>query len=473
MKETKIHEIISSMTKSEFEDFVDFLNSPYFNKNRSVKKLYKYILKNYDKFVEGKLTKEKVYGAVYPGKFKEKKYWKLTSGLAVLLDSFLIQNEFKNETNFRNNLLLEAYRVRGIERQFRIFSNSVIRYFEEEFNRGISYFQNRTHFYYQRVSNADSDSLSKDDIKELFENMKMEFITVSLSSINVILNIDGSFKNKFDEYSWHIRDVLDYIDKNRRSIKYKYLTVYIFFLSLNMHIGKEDEKNFLELKNIIKQQKDKLSRNILRHALLVMFNYAMYRLHSGAVKFIKEVFWVDDVLNERRISFYGEFVHPDYFYSVVEKTVISGDINKAEDFIKSYSKYLPKEYRESSVHLSRARVDFECNEYDKVLNNLLKVENLDTYYYLIHKSLLLSSYYELGNEEGFDLTRNTVNKYLKRNTSGYIDKSGYSKFLKFLGRMMTIKRGAGRLKKDFIEEVNKEKNVFNKVWLDIKLKELL
>ena len=68
MINSKIVEIIRTLDSSEFKRLGKFIESPYFNDNRTPIKLYGFIDKYYPNFDKKNFTKENLYKYLFPGK---------------------------------------------------------------------------------------------------------------------------------------------------------------------------------------------------------------------------------------------------------------------------------------------------------------------------------------------------------------------------------------------------------------------
>ena len=66
LKKSNLLVILSSFTSAEIKEFDDFIQSPFFNKNQSVIKLYSYLKKQYPYFEEKAVFKRTVYKSVFP-----------------------------------------------------------------------------------------------------------------------------------------------------------------------------------------------------------------------------------------------------------------------------------------------------------------------------------------------------------------------------------------------------------------------
>ncbi|MDQ3020661.1 MAG: hypothetical protein M3R36_08835 [Bacteroidota bacterium] len=476
MKEAKFFNLLKCISKKEFNNLRSFILSPVFNSNKTLISLYDYIFENYDLVFEDRVSKFDFYRSVFGNEeFDESKYWKLTSAFASLIDKYLIFNEYQKDIYYQKNLLLETYRTRNIQRQFTSLSKEIQKNFQREFNKGLNFFLNQTHYYFQNVSylGTGDDNNIDSDIEKLFENLRMFFIMTNITSVSIISNLKKDFIDNSISKLWLFNEILDYLNKNKSYIKKNYLTVYIFFLIILSKINLNEEQYYFEVKGIILRNRGKFSSNLLRHMLINILDYSVNKLVKGDEKFLKEIFLINKVMDENSLTLFGEYIQGEYYYSVVEHATILKQISWAKDFAEKYKFYLSGEYRESVVNLGLSRINFENKDYNSSLKHLLNVENINPYFYLSHKILLIQNNYELGDFETIQLILETLGKYLKRRIDITNDlKENYIKFVYYFRKLKTISTTKRYLIGNLEKELRTEKFFLHKKWMLEKINEL-
>lgn len=477
MKEIKLFTLLKSISKEEFTELFDFINSPIVNKDTSILILYVFIKDNYEAVLTNKISKEKIYKIVFNNeKFNESKYWKLTSGLSVLIDKFLVYKVYDKDIYYQKNLLLEAYRTRNVHKQFETLSKDLHKSFKNDFNKGLSFYLNQTHFYFQKLSYLGPENIDEfdNDLKNLFDNLKMFFIMTNITSVSIISNFKDSFLNDAEKDVWLFNEIMDYLNRNKEKTESENHIVYIFYLIIQSKLDFGNDKYFFEIKKKISDNNNKFSKNLLRHILINMLGYAMKKFTSGKENYSKEIFFINKIMDENSLTLYGELIQGSYFYSVVENSAMLGELKWAEEFTEKYSRYLKSDFRESALNLSQARLLFESEKYDQSVMYLLKVENLDPYFYLSHKILLLQNYYETKNFEAIDSILQTTNKFLKRRIDISDElKDNYLKFFKFFKKLKSTSTLKKYQAKSLFKELNSEYFFIYKKWLLKKSKAII
>ena len=109
MQNFKIIQVLRTLDKKEFKKFGEYVYSPFFNKNKNVRKLYDILSKHYPEFENRNLNVEKIFTKVFP---KEKyDYFKINniiSDLYKLSESYLYDIGLQKEKQFNKHYLLKG-----------------------------------------------------------------------------------------------------------------------------------------------------------------------------------------------------------------------------------------------------------------------------------------------------------------------------------------------------------------------------
>ena len=213
------------------------------------------------------------------------------------------------------------------------------------------------------------------------------------------------------------------------------------------------------------------SGNFLRHILVNMLNYAVQKLSEGEEKYLKEIVAINKIMSEKNLTFFGEYIQPEYFYSVVEHAAELNELEWIDEFMDKYNMYLREDFKDTIVNLSKSKIHFTKNEFEESLRYLLNVNNIKPYFYIAQKILLLQNYFEINDITAIKLVMETLNKYLKRRND--IPKEIETNCRKFILYFRKILKP--RNENDvytLTEMLNREKYFMNKHWLVNKVKSI-
>ena len=101
----------------------DFVESPYFNKNHQLQKLFEALEKSHPEF---SISKERVFKQVFPNKkYNDLKFRQICSALYKLLEEFLSIQKFKHDKSEKDLYLLSSLNELGDKRLFEKTDNKV------------------------------------------------------------------------------------------------------------------------------------------------------------------------------------------------------------------------------------------------------------------------------------------------------------------------------------------------------------
>ena len=121
MQNTKIIQLLKTLSPAEMKEFKDFVSSPVFNKNKNVVRLYEEFRKFYPGFTNPKLTDENIFTALFPGeKYNYFKIRNISSDLFALGKEFLvfIYQKHYGFNYFKDLFLLTELRDRKLDPVF-------------------------------------------------------------------------------------------------------------------------------------------------------------------------------------------------------------------------------------------------------------------------------------------------------------------------------------------------------------------
>ena len=119
LKDTKLINLLKTLTPDEMKSFAKFISSSYFNSVKNYVKLFKELEKFYPKFDDDKLTNEYIYKKLFKAKaFNKQIMWNLISGFEKLAREFLIQNAFAKLKPLKHTLIFGELENRDLDKLF-------------------------------------------------------------------------------------------------------------------------------------------------------------------------------------------------------------------------------------------------------------------------------------------------------------------------------------------------------------------
>jgi tetratricopeptide (TPR) repeat protein len=116
----------------------------------------------------------------------------------------------------------------------------------------------------------------------------------------------------------------------------------------------------------------------------------------------------------------------------------AGEPDWVNEFIHHYKNALERPYRESSFSFNLARLEYARRRYDAVLELLQKANYHDPLLNLAAKTLLLKTWYELGEYDLLQSHLDAMRNYIRRKRVIGYHKTNYLNIVKYTEKLLKI-----------------------------------
>ncbi len=438
MQKSKLIDRLRLLERDELKELSKFVESPAFNKDEKVVKLFGYLKKYHPVFDTKKLDREYISAKLFP-EWKGDAYRKLSyimSNLSQIIDDFFIWREIQKDTSERYHFLLKAYKSRKGDWFFENTAEELQKHLEKTLERGTDYY-----FHQYRLNH------------EVYTHTATERVQTGIDSLgNTINNLDLFYFGAKFRYSSEVRlrelylaekSELVLLDEMLNSLEHPTLAdnyfIQIFATIIKLYQTRE-KTVYEKLKDLI--QRNNAQTSLVERMDMVAFtnNFCILEYNKGHTDYLSEIFgWYEYGL-EHRIWMSKHMDH-QVFSNIV---VCACDLKKfewADTFIREYSKYLREEVRESTKIMAFCRLEFSMKNFDKTLELLRDVEFVNTQYDLRARAYQLKCYFELdGYEVLFYDSCNAFAQYCRRNkVVGEQSKTVNLNFISFIKRLHQAK----------------------------------
>jgi hypothetical protein len=468
---SRLTEILLTLSENEFIRLEEFIVSPFFNKSPLMTVFFFFIKDNFKIIKEHGLSRELLFANLYPNeKFSEEKLRKASSNFTKMMERFMIALEADFDFTHEKIMLMKAYSKRNISRGF---ENAGKQANKTDRSKNADYYRERIsveteslHFNYFKPNAGLGKNIEKIDRNiELLTTVSK--LRQSLSKIIIKLFFDRSVEAETSVNE----DIKADIEKNSAFYKQIHPEIYASYLILKCFLdenGREYYKPAYDyIKNAVEWTQEQ--KNVLYSDLLC---YCIWRRNRGDEIFNNEILKVFALADENNVWESSRYLHQYIFILISDILTESKDGMKiAGSFIQKYNGKIIEEYREHAVNLVQAKILFINKDYDAALKLLSTGSNIDFFYYLHSKELILKIYFESGHYKAISLITDSIRQYLKRNPDipNYYTHS-MNCFIKYLNGLAALKLNFREEKswqlRDMIEH---EKIVFSKGWMLSKL----
>jgi hypothetical protein len=475
MTDSKIYNVLKHFDKVEQNRLRKYICSPYFNVNETLMIFYDILAEHINANGEASLlSKENIWTQLYPNEsFNDIRFRKLSSDLLKLVEGFLAQGVYDNNTLQQTSFLLEAIGKRKIEKlaNSSVRSARLISDQQSEKSADFYFYQYLIEKNYHQMSEGELKRSDKSNVEAIINNLDKFYLSEKLRLYYDVLSRKNWISHEYqllfiDEIISHIKNN-DYTSTPSVSIYYQVLLT---------QTHPEDESHFHKLIELLDKYKSQFPLTEQYQLYSAALNYCVMKMNQGKQEFVREYHELFKFTLSHGIIFYatgsGELA-PWYFKNGILLALRLGEYDWSEKFIKDYQYKLSIEYRDNVVSYSLALVYFYQKKYDKVIPLLQSVEFEDLSYNLGSKSMLIAIYFEQDEYEALFSLADAFKTYLNRHKDiNEKMRSNYMNYIIFVRKLTKIMPGDKKAIENLREEIKNAKGVASEKWLLEKLAEL-
>ncbi|MCI5081706.1 MAG: hypothetical protein MRY78_08445, partial [Saprospiraceae bacterium] len=413
MKKLKLLQAIASCTEEEMGRLEDFLQSPYFNKDKQVLSLFHLLKPFYPSFESAELTKFFLYQQLFPDEaYDDKRLRYLMSSLNKLIEQFFAlqvseSNYFESQLNLLSNLS-----ARQLDKAYAQISRRLEQELENSSTHSTDYYWRQMrwaeireeHFERQRKRQFD------ESIADTAHYLDRYYFLHRLKLSCAMLDRQTIFRATYD-----LRLSEGWVEYLKEQQFFNESIIELYFTIFQALRFKEQERYFGLLQSFLNENTQALPKEDLKNAYLFTINYCARKIREGKSKYthqaldlylkgIKEQVLVDN----------GE-LSPWTFTNVVKLLLRIRAFERAEHFIRQYAPSLPLRFRENALHYNLAELYYYTQRFGEAQLHLNQVAYSDLNYYLGARVMLAKIYHESGAEEPLLSLLAAFTIFLKRN----------------------------------------------------------
>lgn len=473
MENSKLYSTLNTFDKYEQNRIRKFLESPYFNRNEALIKLFELICSHFNTNGQNKLLKNKLWASIYPNEpYDDVLFRKNCSDLLKLIENYLVQQSLEQDSVQRKILLMDALKHRKISTLYNSAVRSARKLADDSPFRSYRYYhqQYKIEKAYFELFEVEKDRTAKYNVEEMLNNLDWFYLTEKLRNSCIILTQQRLVSHEYDILL--LESIVDIISSYGLL---KVPSIAIYFTILQTLKEPDDTIHYFRLRELITKHIEKFPRAEAEFIYQSASNYCIIKINKGSSEFLEEYFNLSVILLENGMLFNINELSPWHFRNIVVAALRVGKYTWTENFIREYSKYLPESMRDNAVSFNSAQLYFSQKKWDKVIELLREVEYEDFTYNLNSKTMLLSTYYEIDEIEPLFSLLDSFRTYLNRHKNiPSARRTPYMNLIRFTKKLARVIPGD----KSIVEKLRKELDemptgsVANSNWLSEKLIEL-
>ncbi|OWY24707.1 hypothetical protein C7N43_14785 [Sphingobacteriales bacterium UPWRP_1] len=413
MKKSKLITLLQTFSDKEMKRFVEFAQSPYFNKSKNLSRFCELLAKIHPEFSEDSIAKERLYTEVFGiGKpYHDATMRNLISDAMSLAENFLVQANLElapmeaelylaRELVMRDTFRLAEKKLSDIDAALNQLNHSQGFYYQWR----ILYYRLTDYLYYKQQKIDHRNRTLQQKLNNIFCNFWLDMF--NLYSVMVNLNkttTAHSFQLKEAEAAIKLFNPARYEQQPQIIVAY-----YMACLS-DANAGWDV---FLDLHNAIKKYRQQLGTDIVIRANVFMANYLVHSSHISpdARQLLLDLYLDNVTLHEQR----KENI-PAWLFDVITDTGywVKGEA-WVQQFINRYESHILPDVREGWLMYAKARLYFYRANYTETIALLAVSTPFHEQYYFYTRPLMLYAYFATGNYDAFTTLLDTLKHTLSR-----------------------------------------------------------
>ncbi|MCO6493385.1 MAG: hypothetical protein J5I98_33500 [Phaeodactylibacter sp.] len=481
MINSKLVDALRQLDTRERTKFRELVHSPFFNKNRKVRRLTDHVLEYAPDFQDEALEREKVHAAVFGARapYDELRLNNVISDTLQLAYEYLAQQAWRQEEPVRRAYLMKAFFQRRMERHIPHNARRYRQVLEKSDGRSCQFFHHRQLLAGQMDRHAllHEERGYNEHLQEMNDALDLYYFC---SKLRIACDMANRNKAIRASYQCHFIDTLLEAFGQAPPWLREEPALQAYLQTLLMLRG-EEENHYREARRLLLQNPHVFPREELNDLYDYVQNFCVKKINSGQTQYYEQILDLYKEMLNRGLLLRNGFLTQWTYINVVTAGIRLRDFEWTSHFIHAYREHLAPEVRDNVYNYNLAALEFERGNYQQALQSLQDVEFSDAFYHMAAKIIQLKSYYELEEAEPFFSLLEASRKYIRRNRqlSDY-QKQSNAGFLKIAGKLYNLRLQLGlgknqRLRQQLRHlegELQQAGAVANKGWLRQKVGEL-
>jgi hypothetical protein len=481
MHKTYLLDLLQKLTSKQMKDLSEFIQSPFFNKNESVTKLFEYLRVQHPEFKEQEIEKEHIHkklfhSAEYSDGFMRMLIFKLTS----LAEEYLAYADFKTSGHSENFHLINTLLNLNIDSEAQKQINQLEKKLNSDKTQNGSYYKNRYELekfkdiIYSRTYRAVTIKDKPDErMLEESNNLSAFFLISVLQRYRYLLNksftVNTDFKLDFLPY------IIDFLEGDGKH----YLNILLVSLLYKQILVINDynrEDLIDDLIHDLTNDKLTIENEERREGLTVMNNICIEKGYEGKEKYFRYMFDIDKYLVAKNLynRVRGGYFDNEMFLNVVTIGLKLEEISWIKNFIEKYYTKLAPDTQMNTYNYCNAKLYFKTKDFNRALDNIARVAYSDMHMKMNVRITAITIHYELGNIEEVLTQIENFKKYIQNDklmNAGH--KRISSNFIKYTAALCKAKYSNKVNLEELKKNVAATDQISNRVWLIKKANELV
>lgn len=415
MHSSNLLKLLFKLDKEECKRFDKFIQSPYFNSNKTLHQLWTLIRKYHPALDSNKLEKEKVFRKLFPQQaYKEDKMWKLMSQLKGLVEQFLVvERNDKKQVTYQMQLraiFLERDLYDWFKQKTVFLENELADHTNFEVINKLYLHQIHDTAYY----NNDSNTRTPNHPNLINANTHLQYYFHFHQLRYACEWVSRAYRMK-EQLPLFVKAITYRAQYEQDALYSLYYKTFILLANPS-----EDLQPFTDLVHQLKSQIEQLPKKHQIALLMYLLNYGIKKLQSSGDIYTPLLFELYQLgLQDHRLI-YKEKLSEFTFLNIITIGCKLEAFNWIEAFIKEFQIYLPPATVATSIAWAKGVIAFKQGQFQEAIHLFESFSFDQEIKELTRRSIQLRAclaYFMMGDESYYELVRNkslSFEKYLMR-----------------------------------------------------------
>ncbi len=434
MKNSKLIQVLETLSKIELKEFKKYLQSPLHNQRKDVVQLFHLILakKSAALPLSAKAT---FYQSLYPNQpYNPVKFDLVVSYLFRLLQNYLAWKNWQTDSHKVQFHAGQSYAKRGLKVIAKNTFDKLTTDISKKPNRSGVYFFKLQQIQWEEHQLADTNSPQTYSEKwAMSTTLDHWYYIEKLKHYCLLLSYQQVYPS-----TYQLPAIMNILSTLQTSKAIEIPIISIYYHCAKMLKTPENKDNFLTFRDLLFNNQSILPASEFRRLLLMSINFCVRQINNGQRNYLTQLLAFYQVgLSTNSLLENGKLSRITY-HNIVGTGINSNNLPWTQEFIGQYKNVLEKKYRESTYSFSLARLAYHQKDYHAVLKLLQKSNYRDLLLNLAAKTLLLKVYVEQDQDALLFSHLEAMQRYLRRKHIIGYHKKNYLNIIKYTKKMRSL-----------------------------------
>ena len=460
MDNSKLIDLLRSLTPRERRLFREMVASAYFNRNTDLLRLLEW-LEGYAPDYKA-VKREQALAFLFPDDAPDAAGLNhLMSGLLKLAEDFIGLEAYWKARYKPDYFTLRGLEARGLDKHYRFNLEKIRKALASEQGKDLPYFYEN---YALEIMEAErfgrnSPRQFNESVQKATDNLDAFYLLEKLRRTCYMFTSQAILATPYNLQL--VTEICRFTGENLENMASPAIEAYYRVFQL---LTKDDpHKDFQALKVLLASRALEFSKEDLTDVYQYAINFCNIQINKVQEIYIEEAFELYSKGLDSGILLEGETLSPWHFKNIINLSLKLKKYDWTEDFIHQSTQLLAPEFQADALHYNLAQLYYNTHRLSEAMDRLNKVEFTDIHYSLGSKFMLCQIYYQNDDFDALESLLHAFNTFLRRNK--LIADNTRQAFLNFIQLMRKILRSQARQFPAIIQDIEKMRMIAGKDWL--------